>query len=101
MTIEIHCRRFGHPASSYADFCRIYGRDIRDWPGYRVLKDLRELRMIATNARKSDPGSSSAAEVRRRIAYLRVEETAENWAILLTRLGITGRLLDSTGDGEE
>lgn len=82
VTIEIHCRRFGHPASSYADFSRIYGRDIRDWPGYQVLKDLRELRMIATNARKSDPRSRAAAEVHRRIAQLRAEETAENWAIL-------------------
>src|SRR6266536_470784 len=57
VTIEIHCRRFGHPPETYREFCRIYGRDIREWEGFPVLRDLRELRMIATNARKSAPTS--------------------------------------------
>jgi Ser/Thr protein kinase RdoA (MazF antagonist) len=82
VTIEIHCRRFAHPAQSYADFCAIYGRDIRDWPGYRVLCDVRELRMIATNARKSDPASPGAAEVHRRITQLQRADSDDPWAIL-------------------
>jgi Ser/Thr protein kinase RdoA (MazF antagonist) len=82
VTIEIHCRRFGHPDRTYADFCRIYGRDIRDWPGYRTLRDIRELRMIATNARKSDPGSPGAAEVHRRIRGLGHERFSSHWQIL-------------------
>lgn len=82
ITIEIHCRRFRHPASTYADFCNIYGRDIRDWPGYRVLRDVRELRMIATNARKSDPASLGATEVHRRISQLQHAGPDGSWAIL-------------------
>jgi Ser/Thr protein kinase RdoA (MazF antagonist) len=81
ITIEIHCRRFGHPEETYQEFCRIYGRDIRHWDGYATLRDIRELRMIATNARKSAPGSRGADEVRRRVAQLRQGEESP-WSIL-------------------
>lgn len=81
VTIEVHCRRFGHPESHYATFCERYGRDIRQWPGYHALRDLRELRMIATNARKSRPGTPQATEVHRRIAALDNDPTAL-WHIL-------------------
>jgi hypothetical protein len=80
-TIEIHCRRFGHAPREYDDFCQRYGFDIRDWPGYPLLRDLRELRMITTNARKSTAGSPQAAEVHRRIAVLGDKPT-ERWVIL-------------------
>ena len=70
VTIEVHCRRFGHPEHHYTAFCERYGRDIRRWSGYETLRELRELRMIATNARKSRPGTPQATEVRRRIATL-------------------------------
>jgi len=83
VTIEVHCRRFGHPMGDYLKFCRSYGRDIRDWPGYAVLRDVRELRMITTNARKSPPDSRGAEEVRRRVAQLRARTSpAARWFIL-------------------
>lgn len=81
VTIEVHCRRFGHPEQHYAAFCERYGRDIRRWSGYRTLRELRELRMIATNARKSRPGTPQAVEVHRRISALD-ESHAERWNIL-------------------
>ncbi|MBO0610703.1 aminoglycoside phosphotransferase family protein [Myceligenerans salitolerans] len=80
-TIEVHCRRFNHPPEEYEEFCRRYGRDIREWSGYEWLRDVRELRMITTNARKSPPGSPAAAEVRRRLDSLRKGETSI-WNIL-------------------
>jgi thiamine kinase-like enzyme len=81
ITIEIHCRRFRHPEETYQEFCRIYGRDIRQWDGYATMRDIRELRMIATNARKSAPGSRGADEVHRRVAQLRQREESP-WSIL-------------------
>jgi hypothetical protein len=81
VTIEVHCRRFGHPEHHYAAFCERYGRDVRRWSGYEALRELRELRMIATNARKSRPGTPQAAEVRRRIAALDGDPTGL-WHIL-------------------
>lgn len=81
VTIEIHSRRFGHPDTDYDVFCHVYGRDIRDWPGYPKLRDLRELRMVSTNARKSAPGSPQAAEVQRRIDGLD-HDPNQQWRIL-------------------
>jgi len=82
VTIDVHCRRFNYPPAEYSTFCAAYGRDIRHWDGYQVLRDIRELRMIATNARKSPPGSVAAAEVKRRIAQLRDGAGESTWFIL-------------------
>nr|WP_246461145.1 phosphotransferase [Nocardia transvalensis] len=71
VTIEVHCRRFAHHPGEYDTFCRDYGFDVRTWSGFSWLRDLRELRMITTNAFKSAPGSASAREVLRRIDGLR------------------------------
>lgn len=81
VTIEVHCRRFGFGPEEYQQFCRLYGLDVRDWPGYEAFKDLRELRMITTNARKSARGTPQAAEVHRRIAQLG-ENPDSRWFIL-------------------
>lgn len=81
VTIEVHCRRFAYPRDEYPKFCQAYGRDIRDWDGYCWLRDVRELRMITTNAWKSRPGSPSAREVRRRVRALRSGEDI-SWRIL-------------------
>jgi Ser/Thr protein kinase RdoA (MazF antagonist) len=81
VTIEVHCRRFGFGPGEYDQFCQRYGRDVREWPGFEVFKDLRELRMITTNARKSARGTPQAAEVHRRIAQLG-EKSDSRWYIL-------------------
>jgi hypothetical protein len=77
----VHCRRFSHPADEYAEFCRHYGRDVRDWSGFPWLRDVRELRMITTNAGKSAPGTSAAREVHRRMQEVR-DRQALTWQIL-------------------
>lgn len=83
-TVAVHCRRFDPPGTeSFADFTAAYGWDVRSWPGFEELCQLRELQMIATNARKSRPGTEAADEVHRRIAGL-VDDGAElrRWRIL-------------------
>lgn len=81
VTIEVHCRRFGFSSREYGAFCDRYGRDVRQWAGYEVYRDLRELRMITTNARKSLSGTPQAAEVHRRISGLGGDVNAP-WNIL-------------------
>ncbi|BCY09651.1 phosphotransferase enzyme family protein [Actinoplanes sp. L3-i22] len=81
-TVAVHCRRFG-AGHAFTDFLAAYGRDPREWEHFEDLCRLRELQMIATNARKAEPGSAAAAEVHRRVAGLRRgrrELTA--WSIL-------------------
>ncbi|WFE60059.1 phosphotransferase [Micromonospora sp. WMMD712] len=83
-TVAVHCRRFDPPGwAAFADFTAAYGWDATSWPGFDELCQLRELQMIATNARKSRPGTDAAEEVRHRIAGL-IDDGAEirRWQIL-------------------
>jgi hypothetical protein len=82
VTVEIHARRFGHGSDSYAQFARTYGYDIKAWTGYRTLCDLRELRMITTNARKSAREPDKMRELVRRIEGLRQGDPAQRWNIM-------------------
>lgn len=82
VTVDVHCRRFGYPPGEYEAFCASYGRNIRQWDGYPVLRDIRELRMIATNSRKSAAGSPAADEVKWRIAQQRNGINEATWSIL-------------------
>ncbi len=81
-TIEVHCRRFGFGAEHYRRFAEAYGWDVTTWPGHPVLRDLRELRMVATNARKATHEPAKAAEVRGRIDGIRSGDTTRTWNIL-------------------
>ncbi|MFD7447275.1 phosphotransferase family protein [Streptomyces sp. NPDC059909] len=81
-TIEIHCRRFRHGAGHYQPFVDTYGFDITTWPGFTVIRDLRELRMISTNARKIAQAPHTQSEVERRIEGLRQGDTSMLWNIL-------------------
>lgn len=82
VTIEIHCRRFGYGQEHYQAFADSYGFDVTAWEGYSILRDLRELRMITTNARKSAQAPATLAEVERRIAGLQNEDAGLQWNIL-------------------
>ncbi|GAA1994323.1 phosphotransferase family protein [Kitasatospora viridis] len=82
VTIEIHCRRFGYGPAHYAAFADAYGFDVAGWDGYTVLRDLRELRMITTNAKRAPAGSNTLAEVSRRIEGLHRGDHEQRWHIL-------------------
>ncbi len=81
VTIEIHCRRFGHGKEHYKAFADAYGFDVTTWPGYRVLRDIRELRMVTTNAKKTAHTPGSLAEVERRITGFQAEDAYIRWNI--------------------
>ncbi|CAL9360873.1 hypothetical protein [Streptomyces sp. enrichment culture] len=82
VTIEVHCRRIGFDQHHYRRFAGAYGWDVTAWPGYPVLGELRELRMITTNARKVHHAPASLAEVERRVRALRKGDRAFRWNIL-------------------
>jgi len=82
VTVEVHCRRFGYGTAHYVQFAEAYGWDVTAWEGYGVLRDLRELRMITTNARKSAHEPAKTAEVNYRIEGIRTDDTARIWHIL-------------------
>lgn len=83
-TVAVHCRRFA-PANpdAFQRFIDAYGNNGAPWDGFEDLCQLRELQMIATNARKSLPDTPAAAEVRRRISGLEQDPSAvQRWQIL-------------------
>ncbi|MEV5645045.1 aminoglycoside phosphotransferase family protein [Streptomyces flaveolus] len=82
ITVEVHCRRFGHGEQHYAAFADVYGWDVTRWPGYDTLAAIRELRMITTNARKVHHAPSSLEEVQRRVDGLRRHDQSLRWNIL-------------------
>ncbi|WP_433530610.1 phosphotransferase [Micromonospora sp. CA-263727] len=83
-TVAVHCRRFDlRGFAAFADFTTTYGWDATSWPGFDDLCELRELQMIATNARKARAGTEAATEVHRRIDGLRREgRHLGQWQIL-------------------
>jgi hypothetical protein len=82
VTVEVHCRRFGHGEQHYAAVADAYGWDVTHWPGYGTLAAIRELRMITTNARKVQHAPRSLEEVRRRVDGLRRRDQFLGWNIL-------------------
>ncbi|MEU9737185.1 phosphotransferase [Streptomyces sp. NPDC048002] len=82
VTVEVHCRRFGHGQAHYQAFADTYGWDVTSWPGCRTLTAIRELRMITTNARKVHHAPASQAEVERRVEGLRQRNELLQWNIL-------------------
>ncbi|MER6516734.1 phosphotransferase [Streptomyces sp. NPDC001553] len=82
VTVEVHSRRFGYGKEHYEEFAEAYGFDVTKWFGYETLRDLRELRMITTNARKARHTPGSIDEVQRRIHGLRQDEAGLPWRIL-------------------
>ncbi|WP_327740513.1 phosphotransferase (plasmid) [Streptomyces nojiriensis] len=82
VTVEVHCRRFGHGEQHYAAFADAYGWDVTRWPGYPTLAAIRELRMITTNARKVHHAPDSLEEVQRRVNGLRLQDQRLEWNIL-------------------
>ncbi|GAA1162253.1 hypothetical protein F4556_005022 [Kitasatospora gansuensis] len=82
VTVEIHCRRFGYGRAHYEQFAERYGFDVTGWSGYGVLRDLRELRMITTNAKRAAAGTSTLGEVVSRVEGLRRDRHDLRWNIL-------------------
>lgn len=83
VTVEVHCRRFGHGEDHYAAFAEAYGWDVTLLPGYRTLAAIRELRMITTNARKVHTHApDSLHEVIQRVDGLRQQDPSLRWNIL-------------------
>ena len=77
----MYFERFGwHTAQEYGEFVSGYGFDVMSWPGYRVLRDVRELLMVAWLAQNIRESPEIAAEVVSRIADLRGGDGRRDWA---------------------
>lgn len=77
----MYFERFGwHSAQDYRDFVTGYGFDVMSWPGYPVLRSIRELIMVAWLAQNTRESPEIAAEVAKRIEDLRGGDGPRDWA---------------------
>jgi thiamine kinase-like enzyme len=72
--------RFGwHTRSEYNAFVAIYGFDIMSWPGYPVLRDIRELHMVTWLTQNANTDHEVAVEAAKRIDALRTGASRRDW----------------------
>lgn len=76
----IYYDSFGwHTAAEYGAFAEVYGFDVMRWPGYPVLRDVREFLMVTWLSQQAGHDEQAAAEVRKRIAALRTGGSKRDW----------------------
>jgi hypothetical protein len=63
--------RFGLPEHQRDAFIAAYGQDIRSWPGYPVLRDIRELSTTSALLRHGDANEMAKRELQVRLRSLR------------------------------
>ncbi|MEU9987846.1 phosphotransferase [Streptomyces sp. NPDC048045] len=72
--------RFGRTTEELDEFSHQYGYDIRQWPGLRVLCEIRDLHTLGSFIRRADYGDSGAAEqLSFRIKTLRSRDGQARW----------------------
>jgi len=76
----IYTDSFGwHTREEYQDFVRVYGYDIMTWPGYSVMRAVREFLMVTWVIQKAPESAPAAAEAAKRIAALRTGASRKDW----------------------
>jgi aminoglycoside phosphotransferase (APT) family kinase protein len=68
-----------HTRQEYEDFARVYGYDIRQWPGYPVMRETREFLMVTWLVQKAAEDAQAAAEATKRITTLRTGGSRMDW----------------------
>ncbi|MCZ0990410.1 aminoglycoside phosphotransferase family protein [Streptomyces diastatochromogenes] len=73
--------RFGRTAEELDTFSHQYGYDIRQWPGLRVLCEIRDLHTLGSYIRRADRGDAAAAQqLSHRIETLRNRDDLAKWS---------------------
>ncbi|MEU3495073.1 aminoglycoside phosphotransferase family protein [Kitasatospora cineracea] len=67
------------PPRTYAAFCAAYGADVTEWPGYPVLRDIRELRLTCYALQQSGADPRHRAQADYRLACLFGEHGPRPW----------------------
>jgi Ser/Thr protein kinase RdoA (MazF antagonist) len=75
----IGVERYGRPELQYREFADTYGFDVRAWPGYPVLREVRELTMTTWIMQNIGESAATAAEFALRVGSLRERDFARAW----------------------
>ncbi|MFF3879261.1 phosphotransferase enzyme family protein [Streptomyces sp. NPDC001978] len=81
MQTAMYYDSFGwHTEAEYADFVAGYGFDVREWPGYSVLRSIRELLMVTWLSQNAGTNPGAGEEVEKRVKSLRSGGSRRDWA---------------------
>ncbi|GBQ04223.1 aminoglycoside phosphotransferase [Streptomyces spongiicola] len=81
MQTAMYYDSFGwHTEAEYADFVTGYGFDVREWPGYAVLRSIRELLMVTWLSQNVGTNPRADEEVEKRVQTLRSGGSRRDWA---------------------
>jgi hypothetical protein len=72
--------RMGHPPERFEQLTESYGFDVTRWPGFPVLRDLRELKITASVLPILRSNPSIRGELRRRLRSMRVGDHRALWS---------------------
>ena len=75
----IAVERYGLGEAQYQEFAKTYGFDVRGWPGYTVLREIRELTMTTWIMQNVGQSPAVAAEFALRVGSLRERDFKRAW----------------------
>lgn len=73
--------RFGLSEDEYQTFAQTYGRDVREWPDYESLRDVRELAMVTWLMQNVGEGQQIADEFASRVQSLKEGDRDRRWHV--------------------
>jgi hypothetical protein len=73
-------RRFGGSARPARQLASGYGFDVTGWPGFEVLREVRELKLVTSVLPIMRSHPEAAAELRRRLASFRSGDSSARWS---------------------
>ena len=79
MPTAIGVERYDRPERQYREFADTYGFDVRTWPGYPVLREVRELTMTTWIMQNIGESPAVAAEFALRVGSLRERDFTRAW----------------------
>jgi aminoglycoside phosphotransferase len=65
--------------TEYAEFVEAYGHEVTTWPGFELLRDIRELRITCYGVQQATGRPEFRAEAQRRVDCLRGRRGARPW----------------------
>ena len=78
--LPVGLRRFGGSRRAYRRFARGYGFDVTRWPGFAVLREVRELKLVTGVLPILSSNPAVVPELRRRLDSYRSGDTSQFWA---------------------
>ncbi|HYS36973.1 MAG TPA: phosphotransferase [Pseudonocardiaceae bacterium] len=79
LVITYQGTRYGRSEADLDEFARVYGWDIREWPGYATLRDIRDLQTLGAPLRLAVDRSEVANELHHRMRGLRAGDYSQRW----------------------